>query len=192
MADSPFDAARTVARPHRADAGRNFDALLVAARDAFAEDGPQASLEDIARAAGVGIGTLYRNFPTRQDLFNSVFVEEVEQLCTVADEVAELAPWDALAAWLRRFADYAITKHAMREAVDRDSDLFQAARAAMFAAGEPLLARAQAAGAVRSDTTLDDVLRLTGGIGRGLFTSEAQRDRVLAMALDGIRARPAP
>jgi AcrR family transcriptional regulator len=73
------EVAKTVARrPHRADAARNFDALPVAARVAFAEHGSQASLEDIARNAGVGIGTLYRNFPTRQHLFNSVYTEEIK------------------------------------------------------------------------------------------------------------------
>src|ERR1700712_4737164 len=83
-----------IRRPQRADARRNFDALLAAARDAFAENGTEASLEDIARRAGVGIGTLYRNFPTRQDLFESVYVGEVEQLCQAAEDVAALPPWD--------------------------------------------------------------------------------------------------
>src|SRR5690606_11784928 len=87
-----------VQRPLRADARRNFDALLDAARTAFAEDGTGASLEDIARRAGVGIGTLYRNFPRRQDLFEAVFVGEVEELCRAADDAAQLPPWDGLVA----------------------------------------------------------------------------------------------
>ena len=74
----------TVRRPQRADARRNFDALIAAARDVFAENGTDASLEDIARRANVGIGTLYRNFPTRQDLFTSVYVGGVEELCMQA------------------------------------------------------------------------------------------------------------
>ena len=97
-------------RPHRADARRNFDALLAAARDAFSEQGSEASLEDIARRAGVGIGTLYRNFPTRQDLLNAVYVGEVEQLRDAAHEAAQLQPWPAWEAWLERFATYVATK----------------------------------------------------------------------------------
>jgi AcrR family transcriptional regulator len=107
-----------VRRPHRADARRNFDALLNAARDAFAEHGSGASLEDIARRAGVGIGTLYRNFPTRQDLFDSVYVGEVEQLCRAAEEVAELPPWEAFVTWLRRFVDEAQRERVLRIALD--------------------------------------------------------------------------
>lgn len=189
MAGSRADAAAfAVQRPHRADAARNFDALLVAARAAFAEHGSQASLEDIARNAGVGIGTLYRNFPTRRHLFNAVYVEEVGQLCAVAREVAGLPPWEALVAWLWRFVGYEATKRAMREGIDRDSELFHAGRDAMYAAGEPLLIRAQAAGEVRTDASLGDILRMIIGVTAGLFEDEAQRQRVLAMALDAIRA----
>jgi AcrR family transcriptional regulator len=179
----------SVRRPARADARRNFDALLVAARDAFAEHGTDASLEDIARRAGVGIGTLYRNFPTRQDLFDSVYVGEVEQLCRAAEEVAGLPPWDALAAWLRRFVGYAATKRAIYEALNRDSEMFRSCRTAMYEAGEPLLERAQKAGVVRTDASFDDLLRLVTGITSAGFVDEAQRARVLAFALDGIRTR---
>src|SRR5215471_823521 len=126
-----------VRRPQRADARRNFDALLAAARDAFAAKGVDASLEDIARNAGVGIGTLYRNFPTRQDLFDAVYVDEIEVLCATAEEVADLPPWDAFAAWLRRFVAYVATKRAIYEALNRDSEMFRSCREAMLAAGEP-------------------------------------------------------
>src|SRR6266516_3407373 len=102
-----------VKRPQRADARRNFDALLTAARDAFAAKGVEASLEDIARSAGVGIGTLYRNFPTRQDLVKAVYLGEIEELCAAAEDVADLPPWEALSAWLRRFVEYAATKRAI-------------------------------------------------------------------------------
>ena len=97
-------------RPQRADARRNFDALLAAARDAFAEQGTDASLEDIARRAGVGIGTLYRNFPTRKDLFDSVYVGEVDQLCQAAEDVADREPWEALTACVdeSRFGVYSL------------------------------------------------------------------------------------
>lgn len=190
MADKPVIAPGVaVRRPHRADARRNFDALLVAARDAFAQNGTEASLEDIARRAGVGIGTLYRNFPTRQDLFDAVYVGEVEGLCQEAQEVAELPPWDALVAWLRRFVAYAATKRAISEALNRDSEMFRSGRDAMYAVGEPLLARAQEAGAARADASFDDVLRLVTGITAAAFNDDEQRERVLGIALDGVRVR---
>lgn len=178
-----------VRRPRRADARRNFDALLVAAREAFAERGTQASLEDIARRAGVGIGTLYRNFPTRQDLFDAVYAGEIEGLCAEADHVAGLPPWDALVAWLRRFVAYAATKRAIHESLGGESEMFRSGREAMYAAGEPLLARAQAAGVARADASFDDVLRLVTGITSSACTDDGQRERVLGFALDGIRAR---
>ena len=98
-------AAAPAHRAQRADARRNREALLDAANDAFTDVGASASLEDIARRAGVGIGTLYRHFPTRKELFEAVYVHEVEALCQSAADVAELPPWDALAAWLRRFVE---------------------------------------------------------------------------------------
>jgi AcrR family transcriptional regulator len=178
-----------VQRPNRADARRNFDALLAAARDAFAEQGTGASLEDIARRAGVGIGTLYRNFPTRQDLFDAVYLGEVEELCDASDEVGDLPPWEALTTWLRRFVGYAATKRAIYEALNRDTEMFRDAREAMYAAGEPLLARAQEAGEARTDISFDDVLRMVSGITAVGFVDEEQRERVLAIALDGVRRR---
>jgi AcrR family transcriptional regulator len=178
-----------VRRPQRADARRNFDALLVAARDAFAEHGSGASLEDIARRAGVGIGTLYRNFPTRQDLFDAVYLEEIEALCRAADEAAGLAPWEALAAWLRRFVGYVATKRAIYEEINRDSEMMRGAREAIYAAVEPLLTRAQRSGAARPDVSSDDLLRLISGLTAGGYVDDAQRERVLAIALDGVRAR---
>ncbi|MFI5933062.1 TetR/AcrR family transcriptional regulator [Actinoplanes sp. NPDC051494] len=181
--------AATVRRPQRADARRNFDALLVAAREAFAEGGTEASLEDIAKRAGVGIGTLYRNFPTRKDLFESVYVEEINQLGDVAEAVATLPPWEALTAWLQRFVEYVVTKRAIIEALNRESEMFRSCRAAMYAAGEPLMARAQEAGEVRADVAFDDVLRLVSGLTSAAFVDDGQRDRVLALALDGLRTK---
>jgi AcrR family transcriptional regulator len=177
-----------VQRPNRADARRNFDALLAAARDAFAEQGTGASLEDIARRAGVGIGTLYRNFPTRQDLFDAVYLGEVEELCDASDEVADLPPWEALTTWLRRFVGYAATKRAIYEALNRDSEMFRNAREAMYAAGEPLFERAQQAGEVRTDIAFDDLLRMVSGITAAAFVDDDQRERVLQIALDGVRS----
>ena len=87
-------------RPKRADARRNYENLLAAARVAFTEDDAETSLEDIARRAGVGIGTLYRHFPTRQDLIEAVYVDEVEALSRSALELAQLPAWEALDGWL--------------------------------------------------------------------------------------------
>ncbi|MFD1657579.1 TetR/AcrR family transcriptional regulator [Streptomyces caeni] len=190
MTAQPFPVSEIVAsqRPHRKDAARNYDALITAARDAFAENGAEASLEDIARRAGVGIGTLYRNFPTRRHLFESVYAGEVNALCQVAEEVADLEPWEALTSWLRRFVDYTVTKRAIREALDGESDIFLACRESMYQAGGPLFERAQKAGAARTDMRFDDLLRMVAGITATHFLDDAQRDRVLNVALDGVRA----
>jgi AcrR family transcriptional regulator len=186
----PFPVSGIVAsrRPHRKDAARNYDALLVAARDAFAEHGAEASLEDIARRAGVGIGTLYRNFPTRRHLFESVYADEVDALCRMALDVAEREPWEALASWLRRFVDYTVTKRAIREALDNESEIFLTCRDSMYQAGGPLFERAQKAGEARMDMAFDDLLRMVAGITSTNFLDDTQRDRVLTVALDGVRA----
>jgi len=179
----------SVRRPQRADARRNFDALLAAAREVFAQDGTGASLEEIARRAGVGIGTLYRNFPTRRELFEAVYVDEVETLARAAEELTGLDPWEALVAWLHRFVGYATTKRAVYEALNRDSAIFASCREIIHGAGRPLLERAQETGKARADVSFEDVLRLVGGISGAAFVDDAQRDRVLAMALDGVKAQ---
>jgi AcrR family transcriptional regulator len=190
MATTQPESRISVRRPQRADARRNFDALLAAAREVFAEDGTSASLEEIARRAGVGIGTLYRNFPTRQDLFEAVYVDEVDALARVAEELAGLDPWDALVVWLRRFVGYATTKRAIYEALNRDSAMFASCRQVMYGAGRPLLQNAQDAGKARSDVSFEDVLHLVNGISGATFVDDAQRDRVLTMALDGVKSQP--
>ncbi|GLW71870.1 TetR family transcriptional regulator [Kitasatospora phosalacinea] len=177
-------------RPRRADAARNFDALLAAAREAFAAHGAEASLEDIARRAGVGIGTLYRNFPTRRHLFEAVYAAEVDDLYRASLAVADLPPWEALTTWLRRFVDYATTKRAIREALaGEESDIFQACLLTMYAGGTPLLLRAQEAGEARTDMSIEDLLRMVSGIASVAYPEEGQRERVLAIALDGVRTR---
>jgi AcrR family transcriptional regulator len=182
-------------RPKRADARRNYEALVSAARDAFAEDGTNASLEDIARRAQVGIGTLYRHFPTRQHLLEAVYVDEVEAMCRSAADLGDLPPWDALVEWLHRFVSYAATKRALAEAmlasVDQDAEVFRSSREAINTAGDALLGRAQAAGVVRPDTNFTDVGRMVAGIA-GIRTAEPEQiDRILDVALDGLRYRPA-
>jgi AcrR family transcriptional regulator len=178
-----------VSRPQRADARRNFDALLAAAREAFAEKGPGASLEDIARRADVGIGTLYRNFPTRDELIETVYVAEVERLIEDSRAGADLEPWASFLHWVDAFLVYIGTKRALIEGLNRESSVLQGCRVGMYSSIAPILARAQAAGVIRDDVTVEDVARLISGIAGVAFPDDAQRDRVLGVALDGLRAR---
>jgi AcrR family transcriptional regulator len=178
-------------RPKRADARRNYDKLIAAAREAFTEDGSGASLEDIARRAGVGIGTLYRHFPNRQALLVAVYVEEVDALCRSAADLSGEPPWEGLVAWIHRFVDYLATKQALAEELmayrESDADVFQACRDAMYAGGEPLLVRAQKAHLVRADTNIAEVMQLVGGIAKIQTPAPEQLDRLLDVALDGLR-----
>nr|WP_202451673.1 TetR/AcrR family transcriptional regulator [Streptomyces sp. SID4948] len=179
-------------RPLRADARRNYDALLAAARDAFAALGSKAPLEEIARRAGVGIGTLYRNFPNRQILFDAVYVHEVEVLCASAAGLGHLGPWEALEQWLRNFTGFITNKRAFTEEMARESPIVLACRTAIYAVGEPLLRRAQEAGAARADVRMDDVLRLLTGIALLDFPGgSGQIGFVAGVALDGLRYPPA-
>ncbi|HLI60273.1 MAG TPA: TetR/AcrR family transcriptional regulator [Solirubrobacteraceae bacterium] len=184
----------TSARPKRADARRNYDRVIAAARSAFTESGAETSLEGIARRAGVGIGTLYRHFPTRQALLEAVYVEEVERLCNSAAELARLEPWEAFAAWAEGLVDYMATKLALAselfDYVDRDAPVFTSCRASLFAAGGPLLQRAQAAGVVRDDVDIAEVIQLIGGITKIQGAEPAQIRRLLSIALDGLRRHP--
>src|SRR4051795_210493 len=102
-----------LSRPKRADARRNYDRVLAAAREAFAEGGESMALEEIARRAGVGIGTLYRNFPNRQALLEALYVEEVEEMCRSAAELDGADPWEALNSWFQGFIAYIGTKRAL-------------------------------------------------------------------------------
>lgn len=178
-------------RPKRADARRNYDKLLAAAAEAFTQDGADASLEDIARRAQVGIGTLYRHFPTRHALLEAVYVDEVEEMSRAADDLADLEPWDALVTWLHQFVRYAATKRALADAmmatIDSDAEVFQACRTAITSAGDRLLRRAQDAGVVRTDTNFTDVGRMVGGIAAIRTADSGQIERILDMALDGLR-----
>ncbi|HET6507137.1 MAG TPA: TetR/AcrR family transcriptional regulator [Baekduia sp.] len=181
-------------RPKRADARRNYEKLLRAAGDAFEQDGTAASLEDIARRAEVGIGTLYRHFPTRQALLEAVYVDEVEEMSAKAGQLDDLDPWDALVTWLRQFVRYAATKRALMEemanAVDADAPVFAACRTAITSAGDMLLRRAQEAGEAREDTNFSDVGRMVSGIAGIRAADPGQIERILDMALDGLRAGP--
>jgi len=181
------------ARPMRADARRNYDKVVAAAREAFAEGGAETSLEGIARRAGVGIGTLYRHFPNRQALLEVVYRDEVKQVCRSAAELQGMPAWEGFVAWINRLAGYLVTKQALaHELLDyfgHDSDVFKTCRHDLFEAGEPLLARAQEQQAVRADTNLAEVIQLVGGITKIQTTDPAQRDRILSIALDGLKYR---
>jgi AcrR family transcriptional regulator len=178
----------TARKPRRADALRNYESLLSAARDAFAEHGTDASLEDIARRAQVGIGTLYRNFPTRDDLIEAVYVSEIEALAATAEQVRDDEPWPALVRWLDRFVAYIGTKHVLIQAMNRDSDVMSACRSAMYESGAPVLGRAQESGAARADVDIVDVVRLVAGVA-GAATDDGEQRRLVGFAVDGLRAR---
>ncbi len=181
-------------RPKRADARRNYEKVLTAAREAFQEGGEATSLEAIARRAGVGIGTLYRHFPNRQALLEALYADEVEELSRSAAELDGADPWQALSLWFERFISYLATKRALADELmnymDKDAPLFQACRASMFAAGEPLLKRAQEAGAVRPDVEFGETLQMVMGIGKVPTADPAQTAHMVRIALDGLRYRP--
>jgi len=180
-------------RPMRADARRNYDALVAAARDAFTEEGAAASLENVAERAGVGIGTLYRHFPKRQALLEAVYAGEVEAMARSAEELAELPPWDALSEWFHRYVGFAATKRALTEALLEaapESDVLLLCRTALMTAGTGLIERAQKAGVVRPDATFVDVGRMVSGIAVVSTGDPEQTERMLQIVLDGLRPRP--
>jgi AcrR family transcriptional regulator len=178
-------------RPMRADARRNYDKLVAAARAAFAEEGSDATLEEISKRAGVGIGTLYRHFPRREDLLEATYLGGVEEISAAAAKYAELPPWEALTGWLGEFVSFAATKRALAEEMfaylDRDAPVFNGCRVAIYGAGEPLLQRAQAAGEVRDDVDISDVTKMISGIAGLRSTEPEQIERLVAIALDGLR-----
>jgi AcrR family transcriptional regulator len=178
-------------RPQRADARANHDKLVAAARALFSEKGTSAPLEDVAARAGVGIGTLYRHFPTRQALLEAVYVDEVEAMAQAADDLAGLPPWDALSQWLHQYVGFAATKRALNEALmETDSGVLLTCRTAIVGAGTPLVERAQRAGVVRSDATFSDVVRMVGAIALVPTEDAEQKQRLLDLALDGLRYHP--
>lgn len=178
--------------PKRADARRNHEKLVAAARAVFAESGASAPLEEVAARAGVGVGTLYRNFPTRHALLEAVYVDEVEAIARAAEELAELPPWEALAEWLRRYVGFAATKRLLMEGIlasEPNSEVLGACKTAIVGAGGSLLQRAQEAGIVRTDVEILDVTRMMGGIAVMATGDPEQIERMLRLALDGLRYR---
>jgi AcrR family transcriptional regulator len=184
-----------ITRPKRADARRNYEKVLAAAREAFAEGGESTALEEIARRAGVGIGTLYRHFPNRQALIEALYVEEVEEVCRSAAELpTDGDPWEALNTWFERFIAYVAAKKVLAAELmnylDKDAPVFKVSRAALWEAAEPLLTRAQEAGVVRQDAEIGDVMHMVMGIAKVPTTDPAQTEHILRIALDGLRYRP--
>jgi AcrR family transcriptional regulator len=193
MSTTETGAQTLIPRPKRADARRNYEKVLGAARKAFAEGGESTALEEIARRAGVGIGTLYRHFPNRQALLEALYVGEVEEMCRSAAELDGCDPWEALNSWFDGFIAYIGTKRALaaelQNYLDQDAPLFQACRTALFEAGEPLLQRAQEAGIVRRDVSIGEVVQMVVGIAKMPANDPKQNEHILRIALDGLRYR---
>jgi AcrR family transcriptional regulator len=186
MADHTLD------KPLRADARRNRERLLEAALALFLEQGPDVPLEAIAKRAGVGIGTLYRHFPTRAVLVEEAYRSEVTHLCEAADELGRaLPPDEALAAFMDRFVDYAATKKGLKtmlmSVAESGSDVFADTRTQITAAVASLVGAAIAAGTIRSDVDTEDVLRAMGAVWSVPAGSEDQARRVLMLVMDGLR-----
>jgi AcrR family transcriptional regulator len=180
-------------RRPRADAERNRERLLAAAVKAFAQSA-EVPLEDVARRAHVGIGTLYRHFPTRAALIEAAYRHEVAQLCApVVRSSRTLAPEAALQAWMERFIQYVAAKRgmidALRSVVSADSELYAHTREQIITALRSLLSEAAASGAIRADANAEDVLRALQGVWQ--VTSEPEWEdkarRVLNLLMDGLR-----
>ena len=183
-------------KPLRKDAARNREKLLAAAVVLFAERGTEGSLEEVAKRAGVGIGTLYRHFPTRDALVEAAYRNEVAQLRAAADELLAEMPADAaLEAWMGRFVEYASAKRGMRDALHSiaggGSDLFAETRGQVTEAVAVLLEAGAEAGTLRRDVEAEDVLRAMGAIWMVADGDDfgEQAMRVLRLVLDGLRYR---
>jgi AcrR family transcriptional regulator len=183
-----------VPRKPRVDALRNRDRLLKAAKTVFSAGGPDASLEAVARAAGVGIGTLYRHFPTREALFEAVYRHEVQQLADLAERLKkEAQPIEALRQWMRSIVKFVATKKGMSTALAlalaKDSDLVSDSSDRLTRAISLLLEQAVAAGEVRSDVGPEDLLRAIVGM---CYTHDQpgwQKNvlRIVDILVDGLR-----
>ncbi|HJQ03780.1 MAG TPA: TetR/AcrR family transcriptional regulator [Jatrophihabitans sp.] len=181
-----------VERPMRADARRNYERLLAAGRAVLAERGSEASMEEIARRADVGVGTLYRHFPRRIDLVEAVYREDVDGLVELARTVNQDAdPWQGLVDWLIGFVKYGQSKRVflteLHEAFEKNPDLALSSREKIGTAVSSVLRRAQEAGVARTDIDQADLMQLVGGMCMARNASFAQNERLLGLVLDGIR-----
>ncbi len=182
----------------RADARRNRQRLLDAALQVYAERGADdASLDEIARRAGVGIGTLYRHFPTRQALLEAVYRDQVEELCAVAREVSDEPPEQALERWLRALMAFATTKKNLSSALmsgPNKSEVATSCSAMVREAASKLLAEAQRTGQVRDDVDAVDLLRMSHALAIAAdlpYSHPDQGDRLMSVLLAGLRQPPA-
>jgi AcrR family transcriptional regulator len=180
-------------RRPRADALRNRDLLIAAAAAAFAARGAEVPLEDIARDAGVGIGTLYRHFPTRESIVEAVYRHEIDVLCDSADQLLETMPPDqALAEWMQLFVRHVATKRGMssllKPLMSSNASFSEQTRGRASAAASKLLEAGVAAGTVRADVDGADLLRAVGGIcmSTDQERSEASQ-RLVSLLFDGLR-----
>lgn len=180
-------------RALRADARINHDRVLEAATAEFLREGDAASMRSIAKAAGVGAGTLYRRFPTRDLLVQAVYATQIEKLSEAAATLLDtLPPVEALRAWMRQFADFMATKHELGsslKAILADEEDRLRTRARLAAALATLLDAGRAQGALRSDVSATDVMWGFGGV--VLIASEADdpglQNRLIDLVIDGLR-----
>jgi len=192
-AAKPMRAAKKVRKP-RADSIRNHERVLEAAKTVFAEGGPAGSLEAVARRAGVGVGTLYRHFPTRQALFEAVYRREVGQLVDLAEQLGtDLPPLEALRRWMHANVEFVATKKGMSTAlavaVHASSDLKAYSMDRLGRALETLLRRAVIAGVIRDDISAEDILRTIVGLCYTHDKAGWQRNvlRLVDVFVDGMR-----
>jgi AcrR family transcriptional regulator len=173
----------------RADAERNRDKILAAARTAFADPDAEVSMAEISRRADVGMATLYRNFPGRQELLEALYTDEVNAVCKAAETTDSETPGATLVAWLHRFFDFTTSKrHIASELLkqtDRSDPLFENNRTRVIAAGRPLLAAAQHAHEVRDDLSLEQILDMIVAIAT-IHGDTGYTEPILQAALDGL------
>jgi AcrR family transcriptional regulator len=190
---------KPAARQLRADAARNRETLLAAATRAFASSETEPSMRAIARAADVGVATLYRHFPTRESLVDAVYRDQVKRLTSGARELLEThPPAEALRLWMDLFADWLATKHGMLDTLLAmiDSNLIAHAqtRDELLAAITTILNAGCATGDIRADVTAEDIAASLTGIFTvaGKPEHRAQAQRLLDLLMDGLRPRPSP
>ncbi|TDV54102.1 TetR/AcrR family transcriptional regulator [Actinophytocola oryzae] len=177
----------------RADARRNYERIVATAREVFFEHGVEVPLDDIVKRAGVGAGTLYRHFPTRDVLVEAVYRQEIEDLAARVREITkELPPEEALHEWMRSQVAFSIERSglaaALKAAIDEESETFQYCKTMLREAITVLVEEAKAAGVVRDDIEAVDVMRLGHGIGASAkYADEPGRERLVSIALNGLR-----
>ncbi len=194
--ESPADDVLEDGRPMRADARRNRERLVSAARDVFAEQGSDASMEAIAKHAGVGIGTLYRHFPNRFDIVEAVYRDDVEELVRAAEQATqELEPWEAVEAFFEAFLRYTKTKQVLLSELqlgfEKNPELRSRMRERIDFAFDLVVERGKEAGVVREDVSGSDLTQLVSPICTNSSIPEEQMRRLIKMILDGMRASSA-